>query len=104
MKPVCSGGFGVGGGFIPPRTAGEGALKQVKDGGFFGAQLAVGVGERGGFAAEGLGEGAVEVGVENRGVDVALAADGFGVAEALGDGLDGAGDIVPGLFLGGEAL
>src|SRR5579872_5441052 len=50
-------------------------------------------------AAERLQQRAVEVGVDDGRVDVALAADGLGVAQALGHRLDGRDDVVFGLRL-----
>ena len=48
-------------------------------------------------ALERLAEGAVEVGVEDCRMDVALAADGAGVAEPEGDGFDRRDDVLLGL-------
>jgi hypothetical protein len=47
------------------------------------------------------GHGVGKVRVEDGGVDVALAADGGGVAEVVGDGFDGGDDVALELGLGG---
>jgi hypothetical protein len=64
-------------------------LEEVEEGGFFGLE-GRGVGL---VVLEEGGHGVGEVGVEDSGVDVALAADGGGVTEVAGDGLDGGDDV-----------
>ena len=80
-------------------------LEEVDQGAFF---IAESSGVLGDFLVEfalgGVDGVAVEVGLEDCGVDVAFAADGRGVAEAAGDGLDGFDDVALGFGGRGEGF
>jgi len=71
---------------------------------FFPQGLELAVDLFGDLGFDGIEHGAAEVDFEDGGVDVALAADGGGVAEAVGHGLDGLDDVLFGLGFGFEGL
>ena len=75
----------------------EGALFVAESGGVLGYFLVE-------SAFGGVDGGAVEIGLEDCGMDVTFAADGGAVAEAAGDGLDGRDDVPLGFGGRGEGL
>src|SRR3982750_2364289 len=90
---------------LPFRVLLQTPFEQGQHRGFFGGEVGEIAGE---FFADALGQvvdqGAVEIRVEDSWVDVALAADGFGVAEALRDGFHRGDDVLLRLALAGEFL
>ena len=77
----------------------EAAAEEVKDHGLVLGEAGLGEGFAG-LALEGVEHRAFEVSIKDSRVDVALAADGGGVAEALRHRLDGADQVAAGLGAG----
>ena len=68
-------------------------LDDPDDGGFFAAEPAAPFFQPRGVRLQRLDRRTVHVGVEDRGVDIAFAADRFRVAQPFGDRFDGPDDI-----------